>query len=298
MSETNRAAATDAALAASVQAALAGRYRIDRVLGAGAMGVVFRASDVATGQPVAIKTMRPALGYDDGIVARFRIEGEALEQLHHDHIVRVLARGEREHILWIAMDLIEGDPLTALIKTAPVPWRRAASLLAQAADALCFAHERGIIHRDIKPANLLLAADDHLMITDFGIARIVGTERLTATGMTVGTPSYMSPEQIFLDGEVEPSTDQYSLGVVTARLLGADAPPMTTPGEWGGRWKHARWRRSLASLACPTDFSLLMARMSHRDPRRRWSDLDVVRVAARAIAENGVAPSLGGRRIP
>ena len=298
MPEANRkgshADAADAALLAGVREAVGARYEVDGILGAGAMGVVFRARETGSGREVAIKAMRPAIGYEDGVVERFRLEGQVMEQLHHDHIVKVHARGEAGHILWIAMDLVAGDPASRLIGTGPLAWRRTANFLAQAADALFYAHGRGVIHRDIKPANLLVTPADKIVITDFGIARIVGTKRLTATGMTVGTPSYMSPEQVFLDGEVAPATDQYSLGVVACRMLAGDPPPLGNPARWAPSWKHARWRASLRSLGGPPDLSFLIARMVHPAVGRRWPDLGIVSRAAREIAATGEAPWLRG----
>ncbi|MGH7584447.1 MAG: serine/threonine-protein kinase, partial [Gemmatimonadales bacterium] len=271
------------------------RYQLDCPIGRGAMGVVFRARDVGEARTVALKVMRPAIGFEDGVVERFRLEGQAMAQLRHDHIVRVHARGESGAILWFTMDLVDGPSLARLIKEGPTPWPRAADLIAQAADALAYAHRCGVIHRDIKPSNLLVAPGrDQLMITDFGIARIVGTKRLTATGMTVGTPTYMSPEQVFVEGELSAATDQYSLGVVACQLLAGDVPPMVNPSRWSARRRHASWRANLHSLSCPPALAALVERMVHPAAGRRWPDLGVVSRAASEIATSGEAPSLAG----
>ncbi|HEY4320442.1 MAG TPA: serine/threonine-protein kinase [Gemmatimonadales bacterium] len=294
-SDANRTSgnAEHAALLIDVRAAVAGRYLVDSPLGAGAMGVVFRAREVESGREIALKVMRPVLGFDDGVVARFHLEGQTMSQLDHQHIVRVHGCGESGHILWFAMELIRGGPLSQVIEAGPIPWQQAALLLAQGAEALNYAHLRGVIHRDIKPANLLLSErGDRLQVTDFGIARIVGARRLTATGTRLGTPSYMSPEQLFLEADAVAATDQYSLGVVGCRMLAGDAPPMAHPSQWKARRRHAAWRTSLRSLPCPPALTRLITGMVQSRPENRWPSLEVVGRAAREIVATGDAPSL------
>lgn len=285
-----------------VRAALAGRYRIERRLGHGAMAVVFRAHRIDGTRATAIKVMRPEIGYEDGVVERFRIEGEVMAQLDHPHIVRINARGEAGKILWFEMDLIEGSSLAAVLQHGPLPWRRAARLLAEAAAGLAYAHGRGVIHRDVKPANLLLAhPSDRLVITDFGIARIVGTERLTATGMAVGSPSYMSPEQFYPGDAAGPAVDQYSLGGVAYEMITGTAPSFALADD-GAPARRAQRRKPIRALApeCPDAFAALVERMLAFRAEDRWPDLTIVGQFAREIADTGTATSLHippGRRI-
>ena len=284
-----------------VRAALAGRYLIERRLGHGAMGVVFRAHRIDGDRAVAIKVMRPEIGYEDGVVERFRIEGEVMAQLDHPHIVRINARGESGAILWFEMDLIEGSSLVAVLQRGPLPWRRVATLLAEAADGLAYAHGRGVIHRDIKPANLLLVhPSERLVITDFGIARIVGTERLTATGMAVGSPSYMSPEQFTSRDESGPAVDQYSLGGVAYEMITGTAPAFPDADAAARRALRRKPIRALAPQ-CPDALAALVGRMLAFHAEDRWPDLTIVSELAREIADTGTAKSLRipgpGRRI-
>jgi serine/threonine-protein kinase len=282
-----------ALLMAQVQSALMGRYRIERPIGHGGMAVVFRACRVDDGVAVAIKVMRPELGYEDGVVERFRIEALAMGQLHHENIVEVRAHGEVGSILWIEMQLVDGAPLDILIRPGPLDWSRAARLLGQAASALAFAHVAGVIHRDIKPANLLVAAGSgRLLIADFGIARIVGASRLTATGTAVGTPAYMSPEQFAFDGEVTAATDQYSLGAVAWQMVTGMIPPAADSDDWR-RWSKSACGR-IRSLApnCPAPLAILISRMIAVDPAARWPDLELVSRAAFEISVTGHAKSI------
>ncbi|HEY3933750.1 MAG TPA: serine/threonine-protein kinase [Gemmatimonadales bacterium] len=273
-----------------MQAALAGRYQIERTVGSGAMAVVFQARRVDGGQVVALKVMRPEIGYEDGVVERFRIEARATAQLHHDNIVQLRAHGEAGEILWIEMDLVEGDSLETLLRAGPLPWERVARLLSQAAGALAYAHSCGIIHRDVKPANLLIpSATDRVLVTDFGVARIRDTARITATGMTVGTPGYMSPEQFYLDKELTPATDQYSLGVVAYQMITGTIPPPPDPDRPAGRITISSRTIRLLAPACPLQLAALAQRMLALDPRRRWPDLKEVSTAAAEIAATGVA---------
>jgi len=278
---------------AQVQAALADRYRIEGPIGHGGMAVVFRARRTDGADPVAVKVMRPELGYEDGVVERFGIEALAMGQLHHENIVEVRAHGEAGKVLWIEMQLIDGEPLDRLLRNGPLDWRRAARLLGQAASALAYAHGAGVIHRDIKPANLLVAAgSDRLLIGDFGIAKIVGASRLTATGTTVGTPAYMSPEQFAFDREVTAATDQYSLGVVAWQMITGTVPPAADSDDWRG-WTRSSSRRIRSQAPdCPSAFVTLIARMIAVDPDARWPDLAFVSRAALEIASTGHATSI------
>jgi serine/threonine-protein kinase len=254
------------------------------------MAVVFRARRIDLGRAVALKVMRPETGYGDGIVERFRLESKAAAQLHHDNIVQMHAHGEVGDLLWIEMDLVDGNPLDAILQTGPMPWERAARFLSQAAGALAYAHARGVIHRDIKPANLLIpSATDRVMVTDFGVAKLRGEAGLTASGMSVGTPAYMSPEQCFLGGELTAATDQYSLGVVAYQMVTGTVPQSLDPG--GQSLPSAVTPAAIRSLAqlCPPALTALIRGMLAFDAERRWPDLQQVSDAAHQIATTGTS---------
>ncbi len=207
--------------------AKAGRYELIEEIGRGAMGIVYRANDPVIGRPVAVKTMRLAnagggLSHDE-LLARFQTEARAAGRLTHPNMVVVYDAGEEDGLLYITMELVEGPSLQALIEakqTFPLP--RVLRLIEQACSALDFAHQHNIIHRDIKPANLMLTPDDTLKITDFGTAKILQYGAMQ-TAQIIGTPSYMSPEQI-KGRPVDGRSDIFSLGVVLYELLTGQKP--------------------------------------------------------------------------
>jgi eukaryotic-like serine/threonine-protein kinase len=207
--------------------ARAGRYELVEELGRGAMGVVYRAHDPVIGRAVAVKTMRLAeqgsgLSHAE-LLSRFQTEARAAGRLNHPNIVVVHDAGEEDGLFYIIMELVEGRSLEAQMlarQAFPVP--RVVRLMQQACAALEFAHQHNVVHRDIKPANLMLTPDDTLKITDFGTAKIVaiGNER---TVQIIGTPSYMSPEQI-KGRAVDGRSDIFSLGVVLYELVTGEKP--------------------------------------------------------------------------
>ena len=198
-----------------------GKYRIDSILGEGAMGIVYKAFDPHIERIVALKTIRKALLKDRDdwqIVTRFKNEAQAAGRLTHQNIVGVYDYGETEEAAFIAMEFVEGKPLTALLTQGkPSSVTRAMVWMIQLLQALAYAHARGVVHQDIKPANLMIASDECLKITDFGIARIESST-LTQTGALIGTPSYMSPEQ-FRGESVDGRSDIFSAGIVLYQLL-------------------------------------------------------------------------------
>jgi serine/threonine-protein kinase len=202
---------------------IAGRYTIERKLGAGAFGNVYKARDQRLKRIVAIKTIRM-----EGLVAsqsgladmleRFNREATTAAALKHPGIVTIYDFGESEGLTYLAMEFIDGTGLDRVIaELGRVPAARAASLAAQVADALDYAHKHGVVHRDIKPANIMIEPGDRVKVTDFGIAKPKG-EDLTATGSLLGTPSYMSPEQA-RGQELDGRSDLFSLGCVLYEML-------------------------------------------------------------------------------
>ena len=211
-----------------VEKPMLGRYQVEKELGKGAMGVVYLGKDPKIGRMVAIKTMALSGDFasDDGaeVKARFFREAEAAGNLSHPHIVQIFDAGEEHDLAYIAMEFIKGHDLVRHTKAANLlPVKEVLKYVADAADALDYAHARNIVHRDIKPANLMLVADTKtIKVTDFGVARMTDASK-TKTGMVLGTPSYMSPEQ--LSGKkVDGRSDLFSLGVTAYQLLTGQLP--------------------------------------------------------------------------
>src|SRR6476646_11622050 len=198
-----------------------GKYEIESVLGRGAMGVVYKATDPHIERTVAIKTVRKDLLDADlaaQFMSRFRNEARAAGRLHHPNIIGIYEYGEHESVAYIAMEYVDGIGLREdLNRGARFDLQQIVAIAAQLLLALEFAHAQGVIHRDIKPANLILTSAGTLKVADFGIAR-VDASNLTMTGMVMGTPSYMAPEQC----QGLPSdhrADLFSVGVVLYELL-------------------------------------------------------------------------------
>jgi serine/threonine protein kinase/tetratricopeptide (TPR) repeat protein len=210
-------------------AALADRYRIERELGAGGMATVYLAEDLKHRRRVAIKVLRPELAQLLG-AERFLREIEVIAGLHHPHILPLYDSGEAAGFLYYVMPLVEGESLRAKIdREGQLPIDEALRYAREVADALSYAHAHGVVHRDIKPDNIMIESD-HAIVADFGIAKAVASAgdatALTGTGMSVGTPAYMSPEQAAGDREVDGRSDLYSLGCVLFEML-AGQPPFT-----------------------------------------------------------------------
>src|SRR6516225_6327777 len=208
--------------------AKAGRYEILGELGRGAMGVVYRAIDPVIGRPVAVKSIRlssEGTGLTrNELLSRFQTEARAAGLLTHPNIVVVYDAGEENGLYYITMELVEGKSLQSLLDGGhafPVP--RVLRILEQTCSALAFAHERNVVHRDIKPANLMLTADDTVKVTDFGTAKIVQFGTVQQTTHVMGTPSYMSPEQV-KGRPVDGRSDIFSLGVVLYEMLTGEKP--------------------------------------------------------------------------
>ena len=211
--------------------ALRDRYVLERPLGRGGMATVYLARDLKHGRPVALKVLRPELASVLG-AERFQREIRTAARLQHPHILSVHDSGHTAGQLWFTMPFVEGESLRErLRREGQLPLDDAVRIAAETARALDYAHRHGVIHRDIKPENILLTKDGDTLVADFGIARSTSPDAgqgLTATGLSIGTPAYMSPEQALGEREIDGRSDIYSLGCLVYELL-AGAPPYTGP---------------------------------------------------------------------
>jgi len=200
-----------------------GKYRIVSRLGRGGMGTVYKAVDTTLDRDVAIKCLNADLG-DADLLKRFRAEAMTLARLNHPNIAILFELTEHEGQLLMVMEFVRGETFDRLSqREGPMPIGRAAQLCVQVLDALGHAHRAGVVHRDLKPANLMLTESGLVKVMDFGLARMAGTEHLTNDGYMVGTPAYMSPEQV-LGRDIDGRADLYAMGVVLFRLLTGQLP--------------------------------------------------------------------------
>src|SRR3989441_6524317 len=217
-----------------LEEALAGRHRLERELGHGGMGVVFLATDVKHDRKVALKVLRPELSQSIG-ADRFLREIRITAQLNHPNILTLIDSGHAAEFMYYVLPYVDGESLRdRLTREKELPVDEALRITRETADALAYAHEAGVVHRDIKPENILFEAG-HAVVADFGIAQAgseAGGGRLTESGLIVGTPAYMSPEQAMSSGSVDARSDIYSLACVLYEML-AGAPP------FGGPTPHA-----------------------------------------------------------
>ena len=286
---------TDALSALS--AALADRYRLERELGHGGMATVYLAQDLKHDRAVALKVLKPELAHALG-PERFLREIQVTAQLDHPHILPLLDSGDAGGFLYYVMPYVQGETLrTRLTREKQLPLDDALQIAAEVADALNYAHGQGIVHRDIKPENLLLAGR-HVRVADFGIARAVtaaGGDSLTATGVAIGTPVYMSPEQAGGSKDVDGRSDLYSLGCVLYEML-AGHPPFT-----GGTAHEILARHSMdavPSLAAarptvPEGLERAIATALAKVPADRFS---TAAQFADALARRGSSATVGAAR--
>ena len=206
--------------------ALADRYRLERELGAGGMATVYLARDLKHDRPVALKVLRPELAAVLG-AERFLREIRLTAQLQHPHILTLIDSGEADGFLYYVMPYVDGESLRQrLEREGQLPLDEALRIARAIATALDFAHGRGVIHRDIKPENILISRG-HALVADFGIALAAaqaGAGRLTETGLSLGTPAYMSPEQASAEPRLDGRSDQYSLASVLYEMLAGEPP--------------------------------------------------------------------------
>jgi serine/threonine-protein kinase len=267
----------DLELRALVERALSSSYEIGSELGRGGMGIVYRAKDRRLKRTVAIKVLPPELSYRSEIRSRFLREAETAAQLSHPNIVPIYSVDESNGLVYFVMACIDGvNVARKLHDQGRLPINEARRILKEVGEALAYAHARGVIHRDIKPDNILLESETgRAMVTDFGIARAVqeGQEaRLTATGVAIGTPAFMSPEQAAGDREIDGRSDLYSLGVVAYQMLTGELP-FSAGSTASMLMKHLTERAVPVEQKrpeVPPDFAATVMTLLEKEPERRF----------------------------
>ena len=270
-----------------------GRYRVLGELGRGAMGVVYRAEDPMLNRTVAIKTI---LMSSDPVVraeyeARFRQEAKAAGGLNHPNLITIYDVGREGDMAYMAMELLEGVELRDMMKAGGLELPFVLEILAQVADGLAFAHERGVVHRDVKPGNIMIVGARRAKVMDFGVARMRASDIETQVGAVLGSPKYMSPEQV-TNAPVDGRSDVFSLGVILYELA-AGAPPFSAPDV-----QQYMLQIAGATPAPPSDLNpalppmldLIVARALEKDPARRYqSAADLAADLRKCLSQPGMA---------
>ena len=265
-----------------------GRYVIDSEIGRGAMGVVFKATDTVLQRTVAVKTVNMALEKDhaDKYEARFYQEARAAGGLNHPNIVTVYDAGKAGDVVYMAMEYIQGVELrTLFVEGQPMGVPQALSIAAQVAEGLGYAHQQGVVHRDVKPANIMVVSEGPVKITDFGIARMRASADLTQTGVMLGSPKYMSPEQV-IGKRADHRSDIFSLGVILYEMVTGAAP---FSGE-----NVTALMYQIVNFAPPAPSAVNRA-VPH-PPRARWRRRDWLLVGGAALAGLLVAGIVARKR--
>ena len=262
-------------------------YAIEGELGRGGMGVVYSARDLKLKRRVAIKVLPPELAFRGEIRTRFVREAETAARLSHPHIVPIHAVGEADSLVYFVMGYVDGESLAARLRRRErLPPEEVRRIMKETADALGMAHAMGVIHRDVKPDNILLEGTRRrVVVTDFGIAKALSDSgTLTGTGVVIGTPTYMSPEQAAGEREIDARSDVYSLGLVAYEMLTGDPPfhAATVPGILMKQISEPA--RDVQDLRpeCPEDLATTVMRCLEKNPDDRWPTADALRRALEA----------------
>ncbi len=281
-------------LASRLADVLAGSYELEGEIGRGGMGIVFSARDVKLRRRVAIKVLPPELAFREEIRKRFTREAQTAARLSHPHIVPIHAVGEEAGLVYFVMGFVDGESLAARLRRRErLPVEETRRIMKETADALGLAHAMSVIHRDIKPDNILLEGTRRrVMVTDFGIAKAlsdVGSGTLTGTGVAIGTPAYMSPEQASGEREIDARSDIYSLGVVAYEMLTGEVP-FKAPTVAGILLKQVT--QPVPNVRdtrpdCPEDLVATVMRCLDKEPENRWPTADALR---RALESRASAP--------
>jgi serine/threonine-protein kinase len=283
-------------LAKRLSQALGSSFTLEAEIGRGGMGVVYHARDERLKRQVAVKVLPPDLAFREEIRIRFLREAETAARLSHPHIVPIHSVGEGpEGLVYFVMAYVDGESLGARLKRrGRLPPEEARRILMETADALGAGHSLGIVHRDVKPDNILLEGSrGRTVLTDFGIAKALtsssGPGTLTATGVAIGTPHYMSPEQAAGDREIDGRSDIYSLGVVGYQMLTGELPfsAPTVPGLLLKQITEQAPYLQDKAPTCPDDLAACVMRSLEKEPEGRWPTADALR---RALESRSAPP--------
>ena len=273
------------------------QYEVEKEIGRGGMGIVYKGRDRRLKRPVAIKLLPPELAFRSEIRSRFLREAEMAAQLSHPHIVPIYSVDEREGLVYFVMALIEGENLgTRIARQGPISAEETRRILREVGDALAYAHSQNTVHRDIKPDNILLDSQTgRTMVTDFGIARALsegGEAKLTATGIAIGTPAFMSPEQSAGDRDIDGRTDLYALGIVAYQML-CGVLPFNATSTPALLVKHLSEKPMPIEqrVDLPPDLARAVMLCLEKNPDDRFPD---ARAFVEAL-ETGVVPNLPAR---
>jgi hypothetical protein len=268
---------------------LQGRYRIDELISSGGMGSVYAALDERLNRAVAVKVLKEGLTDDPRFVERFRREARAVASLSHPNIAAVFDYGQDSERHFIVMELVRGQSLDRLLhEEGPLSPARAAAIGQAVCAALAHAHGAGVVHRDVKPGNVIVGDDDHVKMTDFGIARAVGESRLTATGSIMGTAQYIAPEQAS-GHPASPASDMYSTGILVFEML-TGTVPFTGESAIAIAMRHASEHVPAPSSInpnVPPTFDAVVAHATAKSPEQRFPDARAMGAALRdAVGRN------------
>ena len=276
-----------------------GPYRLLQGVGRGGMAEVYLAEDQRLGRQVAVKILPAALALDETFRARFEREARAAAKLQHPHILSIYDYGQQDGITFLVMPYMANGSLAQTIKAfGHLPITKVVQWIEEIGGALQYAHQQGIIHRDVKPGNMLLGVDEHLLLSDFGIAKVVGTHTaLTTTGVGVGSPEYMAPEQA--TGEADSRSDIYSLGVVLFQML-TGRVPFTAGSALQVIFRHVQEPppspRSLNPTITPAVEAVVLRALAKRPDQRFQSASELVLALKNAASGSNALP-LGNQAI-
>ena len=277
-----------------------GRYRLVSEIGRGAMGIVYRGEDEALGRDVAIKTILASMDAEEqaGYLARFRQEAKALGGLNHPNIITVYEFGDEAGVAYLAMEYLEGRELRDLIAKKQVDVATAVEIAAEVAEGLAFAHARGIVHRDVKPGNVMVMARNRVKIMDFGIARVRKSDVKTSTGLLLGSPKYMAPEQV-IGRPVDNRSDIFSLGVVLYEMING-APPFNAddiPAIMYQVCNNKPPPPSARNLGVTRSLDLIVARAMEKEPEARYQDAAAMAADLRACLPEIASGAMPGEPV-
>jgi len=277
---------------------LGGRYRLEERIASGGMGDVWRCVDDVLGRTVAVKILLPSLLEEAGFTERFRVEARTMATINHPGVVDIYDYGSENGTAFLIMEYVEGDALSrTLARVGRLTPARTMALVAQAADALHAAHEKGIVHRDVKPGNLLVRPNGTLVLTDFGIARSAAVAQLTAAGSVLGTASYISPEQAS-GAQATPLSDVYALGVVAYQCL-SGVRPFEGENPLEIAMRHVRETPPPLPPDIPPQVRAIVERAMAKDPAARWPTASAFAgIARRCAADLAAAASRPGAAMP